>query len=331
MNVCYKGSNKIKRKKLQIKEHKKRKRRGNLKETKIYLNWVNITRIFLKEVKKFKEQDNIDKMKTIRNIYIIQNKIDFPLNRNRSKCPNNFKLLNIFLYSFMLFINLFILLCQCNRAKILFHFSELTLKVKGIGEITILSNYFYQRYKPNQIYINNSLENITENRYYFINSEINTIRMEWNYKIENTSSMFRDCNKIIEIDLSNFDTSQVKEMSFMFYNCDLLKELNLSNFDTSQVTKMERMFSFCSKLTSLNLNNFNTSNVKNMKHMFHGCSSLCSLALSNFDTSKVIYMNGMFAFCYALNILNLSNFYTSQVKNISSIFKGCSNLTLLDI
>ena len=49
-------------------------------------------------------------------------------------------------------------------------------------------------------------------------------------------------------------------MSYMFYNCSSLTSLDLSNFNTINVKDMSGMFSFCSSLTYLNLFNFNTNN-----------------------------------------------------------------------
>ena len=39
----------------------------------------------------------------------------------------------------------------------------------------------------------------------------------------------------------------------MFYYCSSLTSLNLSNFNTNNVKEMSRMFFHCSSLTSLNL------------------------------------------------------------------------------
>ena len=61
---------------------------------------------------------------------------------------------------------------------------------------------------------------------------------------------------------------------YMFYECDKLTNINLSNFNTQNVNDMSWMFSKCSSLTNLDLSNFNTQNVTNMCGMFIGCSSL---------------------------------------------------------
>ena len=136
---------------------------------------------------------------------------------------------------------------------------------------------------------------------------------------------------ILELDLSNFDTSQVTNMGCMFYGMSSLTSLNLSNFDTSKVTNMSDMFYGMSSLTSLNLSNFDTSKVTNMYAMFCAMRSLTILDLSNFDTSKVTNMSDMFAGMSSLTSLNLSNFDTSKVKNMGTMFAGMANLTTLDL
>jgi len=136
---------------------------------------------------------------------------------------------------------------------------------------------------------------------------------------------------ILDLDLSNFDTSNVTNMRSMFNGMSNLTTLNLSNFNTSQVTNMSLMFRGVSNLTSLNLSNFDTSKVTNMSFMFWGMSNLTTLNLSSFDTSKVTRMDSMFSYMYSLTTLNLSNFDTSQVTNMSEMFRNMYNLTSLNL
>ena len=142
---------------------------------------------------------------------------------------------------------------------------------------------------------------------------------------------FDGLENILEIDLSNFDTSKVTNMSFIFSGMSHLTTLDLSNFDTSQVTNMNNMFSGMSNLTTLNLSNFDTSQVTNMSNMFYNMSSLTTLDLSNFDTSKVTNMSFIFSGMSHLTTLDLSNFDTSQVTNMSNMFAVTPKLTTLDL
>ena len=136
---------------------------------------------------------------------------------------------------------------------------------------------------------------------------------------------------ILELDLSNFDTSNVTDMQYMFYLMPSLTTLNLSSFNTSKVTDMNHMFIGMRNLTSLNLSNFDTSNVTDMQYMFFNMPSLTILDLSSFNTSKVTDMNHMFWGMRNLTTLNLSNFDTSQVTDMNSMFFDMSNLTTLDL
>ena len=51
----------------------------------------------------------------------------------------------------------------------------------------------------------------------------------------------------------------------MFYGYKNLKELNLSNINTDNVRDMEEMFSACKNLKYLDLSKFNTKNVLYME------------------------------------------------------------------
>ena len=64
-------------------------------------------------------------------------------------------------------------------------------------------------------------------------------------------SMFRYCNKLTTLDLSNFDTSNVTTMNGMFNNCKNLTSLDVSNFDTSNVTDTTSMFTNTPRLADI--------------------------------------------------------------------------------
>ena len=140
-----------------------------------------------------------------------------------------------------------------------------------------------------------------------------------------TTEMFRNCNELTSIDLSNFDASNVVYMSGMFYYCFRITALDLSNFDTSKVKDMGYMFYHCSNLTTLDLSSFDTSNVTEMIMMFEVCSKLTLLDISNFDTSNVTKMWRMFADCTSLTtikgVINMKS-----CTNYDEIFYGCFNL-----
>ena len=149
--------------------------------------------------------------------------------------------------------------------------------------------------------------------------------------VTNMHAMFYGMSNLTNLNLSNFDTSKVTDMAGMFANMPNLVTLNLSSFDTSKVIVMNSMFYNMSKLTALDLSNFNTPQVTDMNHMFYNTSNLTALNLSSFDTSKVKNMTHMFHEMSKLTTLNLSNFDTSKVTSMTEMFYGASALVSLDL
>ena len=170
------------------------------------------------------------------------------------------------------------------------HSSKIILKIEGNGTKNVFNSdgRYNATYYPDEVYINGNKENMVNSTYY-LNQINNIVELIWNKTINICNDMFHDCYDITEIDLSNFNSSQVTYMSRMFGGCLSLTSINFTNFNTSKVIYMLVMFYNCSSLTSLNLSSFDTSQVTIMKSMFYGCSSLTSLDLSNYNTAKVEY------------------------------------------
>jgi len=149
------------------------------------------------------------------------------------------------------------------------------------------------------------------------------INIEINQNITNCKEMFSDCNKIKEINFTNFDTKNVTDMSKMFLDCESLNNLNITKFDTKNVIDMSEMFWRCESLNNLNVSNFDTKKVTNMSLMFSFCKSLKELNVTKFDTKNVTNMYGMFQGCSSLKDLNLNNFDTKKVTDMKYMFDEC--------
>ena len=169
-----------------------------------------------------------------------------------------------------------------------------------------------------------------------LNIEKNTkVEIHFKEALESLAGFFcfddENAKKIVSIDLSYLNTSNLKDISSMFSGCRSLQSVNFLYFNTSLVTNMNSLFEGCAQLESVDLSEFKTSLVSNMSKIFSGCSKLTSVNLYNFDTSSVVDMNNMFYGCSSIQSLDLSNFDTKKVTNFDSIFSGCTNLKVLDI
>ena len=86
-------------------------------------------------------------------------------------------------------------------------------------------------------------------------------------------------------------------MSYMFYDCDI-KDIDLSSFNTKNVKYMDYIFGFCRNLNELNISFFDVKNVTDMSGLFCGCSSLKKLPdISKWNTKNIINISYLFGAC----------------------------------
>ena len=194
--------------------------------------------------------------------------------------------------------------------------------------------YFIDKKDIKKVVIVNVIHSKTYNDWFAGMTNLETIEGFSNIKVDQTTClawMFTNCKLLTTLDVSNWDTSNIKFVEYMFYGCSALTSLDVSNWNTSNVTEMRGMFRECGSLTSLDVSNWDTSNVTDMFLMFYKCSALASLDVSNWDTSKVTRMRQMFRDCSSLTSLDVSDWDTSNVTDMYLMFHGCSTLTSLDV
>lgn len=158
------------------------------------------------------------------------------------------------------------------------------------------------------------------------------------------SFMFVDIN-VPEIDLTEFDTTNVVNMDYMFLKADLGDSFSLGSITNTQandagrniltlntegVTSMSGMFKDC-KVKHLDLSSLRTHNVTDFSDMFYNCDSLIDLNVDGFDTSNAEDFNGMFHGCNKLTQLNVKHFNANSVLHMSYLFSGCRRLKVIDL
>jgi len=179
------------------------------------------------------------------------------------------------------------------------------------------------------------------------------------------SFMFVDIN-VSEIDLTEFDTTNVINMDYMFLESDLgdcfslgsptnaqantpgrniltlntegvtsmsgmfkdckVKHLDLSSLRTNNVTDFSDMFCSCNDLIDLNVDGFDTSKAKDFHGMFQGCIKLTQLNVKHFNVDNVLHMSCLFSRCLRLKVINLESWDFSQVSDANEMFAYCEKL-----
>lgn len=158
------------------------------------------------------------------------------------------------------------------------------------------------------------------------------------------SFMFVDIN-VSEIDLTEFDTTNIVDMDYMFLEADLgdcfslgsptnaqanTPDRNILTLNTEGVTSMSGMFKDC-KVKHLDLNSLRTHNVTDFSDIFCSCNDLIDLNVDGFDTSNAEDFHGMFQGCIKLTQLNVKHFNVDNVLHMSCLFSKCLRLKVIDL
>ena len=150
----------------------------------------------------------------------------------------------------------------------------ITLKINKGTKSKIMSINFKDYLS--EVYVNGEFMTTLDN-YYQINEDNSTVKIILKSQITNCNKLFHNCDKITEIKLENFDSSNIESLSESFYGCSQLKSRDLSDWDVSKVTNINSLFENSGQLTSIKLPDFTKSNITSLVNVFRSCKKLQSL------------------------------------------------------
>ena len=186
-----------------------------------------------------------------------------------------------------------------------------------IGSKTKVNSYKYQYHPKDKGELRKLLEELIIER--GKNADLNDIDTSKIIDMSYLFDGFEDELNPHNIDLSNWDVSNVENMKGMFYTCEKFNS-DLSKWNVSNVENMRYMFHSCYNFNS-DLSKWNVSNVTDMISMFNECENFNS-DLSKWNVSNVKDMYAMFYNCKKFNS-DLNNWNVSKVTNMEGMFKKC--------
>lgn len=238
-----------------------------------------------------------------------------------------------------------------EREKCVKEISEITGKHYGwYKEITGNKNWILYNTEQYEIRNYDDIEHLVFGRYLLDAETFLCVRKDFKGKLHlpinasTCSFMFVDIN-VPEIDLTEFDTTNVVNMDYMFLKAALgdcfslgsptnvqanTPDRNILTLNTEGVTSMSGMFKDC-KVKHLDLNSLRTHNVTDFSDMFCSCNDLIDLNVDGFDTSNAEDFHGMFQGCIKLTQLNVKHFNVDNVLHMSCLFSKCLRLKVIDL
>lgn len=146
---------------------------------------------------------------------------------------------------------------------------------------------------------------------------------------------FQDNQKIVSLNASNWDTSNISSIRWMFRNCTNLEEINVTGWDMSKVSNNAIGFAymFCNTPNLkkiIGINSWKANTVSATYDNFFSISGIEELDLSGYK-GIVGNANSMFYQCYSLHTLNISDLDVSQCNLFGYCFGLCYLLKELDL
>ena len=178
-----------------------------------------------------------------------------------------------------------------------------------------------------------NLKEIIESQNFLVNKKLNNRQTKYEYFPTDTGELQNIIISLLKngiTDLNCIDTSKITKMAWLFANINnshamidkSVQQIDISEWDVSNVTDMDHMFLNCDEFNS-DLSKWDVSNVKYMGGMFENCHNFNS-DLSNWDVSSCTKMFDMFIYCERFNS-DISNWDVSNVTDIGFMFFGCKS------
>lgn len=152
-----------------------------------------------------------------------------------------------------------------------------------------------------------------------------------NYVLTSIGEMFDECYELTELDVSWMHITNVcKNIIAAFRNCRKIKELNLPEWDVSGLSNgnnaTSNVFQECHSLKRITgISNWTFRTTNTIGGMFMNCYSLTDVDVSNWDVSTVNSIGSMFNGCWSLKQVDLTK-WRPGICNLGSVFAYCYSL-----
>ena len=124
----------------------------------------------------------------------------------------------------------------------------------------------------------------------------------------------------------------LKSMLGMFKGCENLIDVDLTNLNTSRLENINSLFEGCNNLENVNFFNKQLYKIRETENLFNGCENLVEIEnLDKINIPTIRKANNMFKNCKVIRNINLSSIYLDKAENAKDIFHGCDKLEILDI
>lgn len=166
-----------------------------------------------------------------------------------------------------------------------------------LSKITDFTGLFKQTTFKKIILRNCDLSNVdnTSDMFFYCENLEEVDLTNTNLHISYAFGMFENCEKLKIIKgLNELKTEKLENATRMFAYCKSLEEIDLSNWDFSNLEVAASMFKDCKNLQKINLHNLKDSSLRDIRFMFKNCESLQYIDFGDFKPRLLTKQTQMF-------------------------------------
>lgn len=127
-----------------------------------------------------------------------------------------------------------------------------------------------------------------------------------------------------EVDVSNFDLSEITSISGAFHYFDCKRIIGLDKWDVSHITDFSNCFADCTNLEQVRGTEYwDMSSATNCSGMFKNCMELTSIDISDWKLDKLRIVEDMFMGCGKLSTIKGVDLLNNNRVHHNNTFKGC--------
>ena len=150
---------------------------------------------------------------------------------------------------------------------------------------------------------------------------------KWNFRIDDARSMFYGCSSLTKINgVNKLITNKTRYILEFFEGCSSLTEIDVSEWDVSNVYYGNSIFKDCVNLIELDLSNWSVKKFNSMGSLFSGCTNLRNVFMLNCDSESSSSTSNMFNGCSTIKLLDFSNYDFKSTQNINMMIGNCNSL-----
>lgn len=141
----------------------------------------------------------------------------------------------------------------------------------------------------------------------FCYTQLEYITINYDTTIGSLTNLFKGCENLIEVDMSECKITHNTSMFGMFSDCSKLKKVDLSGWHIEDVENVQDAFCYCKNLTTIKFGYIDFINLKHTNYMFFRCNSLTDVSgtikglMVNIDLSDspltndsaMVFINGL--------------------------------------